>query len=466
MALYFFNTFSKRKDLFKPIKDGKVGLYSCGPTVYNYAHIGNFRSYVFVDILKRYLAYKGFGVDHVMNITDIDDKTIRDSAKEGMELNAFAKKYTDAFMHDLKMLNIQPASHYPRATEYVDDMIEFVEKLEEKGFAYEKLGSVYFDISKYEGYGRLSKVDLTQMKAGARVDLDEYEKDHPGDFTLMKRSKLDELKRGIYYDTKWGKCRPGWHLECSVMSMKILGETFDIHTGGIDLTFPHHENEIAQSVAYSGKPFVNYWLHCEHLIVDGKKMSKSAGNFYTLRDVLSKGHDPAAVRYLLLRTHYRQQLNFTFQGVEDSKKAVDKLNNLIFNLRNARDYEDDGEMDDVIRAAREWFEKNMDDDLNISEALGAVFEFARKANSLIDDKKISRESASRALSFLGAVDSVLGVMDLSSDDVPEEITALAAKREEARSNMDWKEADRIRDEISSKGYVIEDGREGVKIKKA
>ncbi|MBW2989209.1 cysteine--tRNA ligase [Candidatus Woesearchaeota archaeon] len=462
MALTVYNTLSRRKEVLKPIIDGKIGMYSCGPTVYNFAHIGNFRNYVFVDLLKRYMKYKGLKVKHVMNLTDIDDKTIRDSAKEGVSLKKLTEKYTKAFFEDLKALKIEKADIYPKATEHVREMMDFVDALVKKGFAYEKLNSVYFDISKFKDYGKLSRVDLSQMKAGARVDLDEYEKDHPGDFTLLKRSRLDELKRGIYYDTKFGKARPGWHLECSVMSMKYLGKTFDVHTGGIDLVFPHHENEIAQSEAYTGKRFVNYWLHNEHLIVEGKKMSKSLGNFFTLRDLLDKGHDAAAIRYLLLSVHYRQKLNFTFKGLEAAKKAVERMDNFVFSLEGMNCKEDVGNIDELIKEARAAFEIKMDDDLNISEALAVIFDFMKDVNKL----RLSRKDSSKVMSFMKDVNKVMGVMEFrKKEKIPEEIMKLAGKREEARRNKDWKKADMIRDSIKEKGFSISDGEGGPFLKK-
>jgi len=462
MVLKLYNTLSKKKEEFKPIKKGDVGIYSCGPTVYHYAHIGNFRSYIFVDLLKRYLLFKGFKVNHIMNITDIDDKTIRDSGKVGWELGKFTEKYTKEFMKDIATLGILPASMYPKATEHVQDMIDFTKVLVDKGFAYAKLGSVYFSLSKFKEYGKLSKVDLSQMKAGARVDMDEYEKDHPGDFTLLKKSKLDEMKRGITYDTEWGKVRPGWHLECSVMSMKYLGSPFDIHCGGIDLTFPHHENEIAQAEAYSGKKFVNYWMHCEHLIVDGKKMSKSLGNFYTLRDVLAKGYDPMAIRYELISTHYRQKLNFTFKGIESAANAVKKLNDFIFNLQDIKDGEDNKEVDKLISDALSDFEKAMDDDLNISEGLAVVFNFISSVNKI----KISKKDADKIIDLLKKFDSVLGVMDFKQEhSIDSDIEELIKQRDEARAAKDWAKADEIRDELKAKGIELIDGKEGTKWKK-
>ena len=463
MELRIYNTLTRKKEIFKPIKAGHVGMYSCGPTVYNFAHIGNFRNYVFVDLLKRYIKYKGYKIKHVMNITDIDDKTIRDSAKEGVSLKEFTEKYTKAFFDDLKTLNIEPADIYPKATEHVKEMIDFVKVLVKKGYAYEKLNSVYYDISKFKDYGKLSKVDLSQMKSGARVDLDEYEKDHPGDFTLLKRSKLDELKKGIYYDTEFGKVRPGWHLECSVMSMKYLGSTFDIHTGGVDLIFPHHENEIAQSEAYSGKKFVNYWSHNEHLIVDNKKMSKSLGNFYTLRDLLEKGYSPRSIRYVLLATHYRQKLNFTFESLKAAENSIKRLDEFIVKLKDVKGEKNNKEIYVLIEKAKSDFEDAMDDDLNVSIALSVMFDFVKKINTFIMNENISKKDAEKAIALMHDFDSVFGILkEGEKEEISKEIEQLIEKRQEARKNKNWAEADRIRDELKEKGIILKDAKDGVR----
>jgi len=461
MVLKIYNTLSRKKELFKPIKKGSVGIYSCGPTVYAFAHIGNFRNFIFVDLLKRYLRIKGFKIKHVMNITDIDDKTIRDSAKEGLSLKKFTEKYAKAFFEDIGALNIEKADIYPKATDHVKEMIDFVKVLVKKGIAYEKAGSVYYDIAKFKDYGKLSKVDLSGTKVGARVDVDEYDKNNPSDFNLLKKSKEDEVKRGICYNSSFGKIRPGWHLECSVMSMKYLGNTFDIHTGGIDLVFPHHENEIAQSEAYSSKKFVDYWCHNEHLVVDGKKMSKSLGNFYTLRDLLGKGYDPIAIRYLLLSTHYRQKLNFTFDGLNSAKSAVEKLNNFIFVLRGMSCKEDVGNIDELLNEARAAFELKMDDDLNISGGLGVVFDFMTDINKL----RLSSKDASKVISFMEDIDKVLGVIDFKEDKVPASVKKLVDEREDARGKKDFAKSDKIRDELKKKGYVVEDSSDGPRVRK-
>jgi len=321
MSLRFWNTMTRRLDEFQPLEPGRVGLYTCGPTVYDFAHLGNFRAYIFEDLLRRYLEYSGFQVTQVMNITDIDDKTIRRSREEGLSLTDYTRRYEKAFYEDRDALRIKPAAFYPRATDHIPEMVELVRRLEAGGFAYRKDGSIYFSIEKFPGYGRLAGIEAGALKAGVRVDSDEYEKEDVRDFVLWKESKPGEP----VYETTLGPGRPGWHLECSAMSMKYLGETFDIHTGGVDNIFPHHENEIAQSEAATGRPFARYFLHCAHLMVEGEKMAKSKGNFYTLRDLLARGHDPVAVRALLLAVHYRSPLNFTFDGLAAAGRSVERI---------------------------------------------------------------------------------------------------------------------------------------------
>jgi len=463
--LKLYNSLTRKKEPFKPIKKGNVRLYTCGPTVYSYAHIGNFRAYIFADLLKRYLIYSGYKVKHVMNITDIDDKTIKRSGEQGISLKEFTEKYIEEFFKDIDTLNIQRASIYPKATEHIQDMIKLTKALVKKGYAYEKLHSVYYAISKFKAYGKLSKVDLSQMKAGARVDLDEYEKAHPGDFTLMKRSKLDELKRGIYYKTEWGNVRPGWHIECSAMSMKYLGKTFDIHTGGIDLIFPHHENEIAQSEAYTGKKFVNYWLHNEHLIVNGKKMSKSSGNFYTLKDLLKKDYDPIAIRYVLLSTHYRQQLNFTFKDLEAAKNTIDKLKDFMQRLQEMDSDKKNPDILNLTLKAKTEFERAMDNDLRISSALAAIFNFVKEINKI---KELSKKDAELVYDQMLKFDSVLGLnLDKAEKkELTQEEKQLIEDRETARAEKDFTKADELRDKLKQKGIILEDTKEGVRWKKS
>jgi len=468
--LRFYNTLSRKKEIFKPIKKGQIKIYSCGPTVYDFAHIGNLRSYVFADILRRYLEYKGHQVKHVMNITDIDDKTIKNSKIAKMSLKDFTEKYTKEFFKDLETLDIKKASYYPKATENIQEMIKFTKVLEKKGYAYEKLHSVYFDISKFKNYGKLSGIDLKKNKPGARIDLDEYQKDAPGDFTLLKRSKLDELKRGIFYQTKWGKVRPGWHLECSVMSMKYLGKTFDIHTGGVDLIFPHHENEIAQSEAYTGKKFVNFWLHNEHLLVDGKKMSKSLGNFYTLRDLLKRGFDWRAIRYFLISNHYKQKTNLTFKALKGAGKAMERIKIFLEKTDKESKIQTSTKnlklIKSLISQAKKDFEEAMDDNLNTPRALSTVFNLIKELNKI---EKIDSQTAKQVLSVINKFDSVLGLklLELKKEKIriPGEVIRLVEEREKYRKRGQWQKADEIRKEIQKKGYLIEDTKEGSKIKR-
>ena len=470
----FYNTLTRKKEIFKPIKKNQVGIYSCGPTVYNFVHIGNLRSYVFADILRRYLEYKKYKIKFIMNITDIDDKTIKRSVEQKISLKKLTEKYTKEFFKDIKTLNIKKVSSYPNATDHIDEMIKFTEVLEKKGYAYERLGSVYFDISKFENYGKLARVDFKGIKAGARVDLDEYDKDHPGDFTLLKRSALNDIKRGIFYQTKYGKIRPGWHIECSVMSMKYLGKTFDIHTGGIDLMFPHHENEIAQSEAYSGKKFVNYWMHNEHLLVENQKMSKSLGNFYTLRDLLDKGHNPRAIRYLLLSVHYRQKLNFTFQGLKATERVLRRLDEFVDKIKAGAETEVEllsvstdrsstsvsavsalKLIDNLILNSRKDFEKAMDDDLNISKALAVIFDLIKKVN-----KMRVLKNTNKLYNLILEFDQVLGLGLGKAKQAPVKINSkiqqLIQKREQARQNKDWKTADVIRKQLIEGGHEVRD----------
>ncbi|MCP3682436.1 MAG: cysteine--tRNA ligase [bacterium] len=460
MKLY--NTLTRKQEEFKPIKKGHASMYTCGPTVYNYPHIGNYRAYIVADLVKRYLKYNGFKVKHIMNLTDVDDKTIKGSKAEGVSLSEFTKKFIDGFFDDLKELNIDPADTYPRATEHIKDMVALVENLMKKGLAYKgDDNSIYFDISKYKDYGKLAHLKLENLKAGARVKHDEYEKDSANDFALWKA--WDKEDGDVFWETSIGKGRPGWHIECSAMSMDKLGNTFDIHTGGIDLIFPHHENEIAQSEAATGKPFVNYWLHNEWLLVEGKKMSKSLGNFYTLKDVFSKGYSPKAIRYLLLSTHYRQQLNFTFKGLEAAASSIQRLNDFIAAVMHAKGKEID--ISKTIEKTQADFEKAMDDDLNISIALSHVFDFVRDINRLIAKDELGKKEAKKVIEFMKKLDEILGIMDFSEDSLDKDIDDLVKQREEARKNKNWAEADKIRDLLKEKNIILEDSKDGVRWKR-
>ena len=384
------------------------------------------------DLIKRYLRYKGYKVNHVMNITDVDDKTIKGSQKTNTKLEEFTKKYEDAFFEDLDALNILPADKFPRATEHIEEMVQIIEKLLEKKTAYKaEDGSIYFDVRKFSDYGKLANIKLEELKTGGsgRVSADEYTKENVQDFALWKA--YSEEDGDVFWETNLGKGRPGWHIECSAMSMKYLGETFDIHGGGIDLVFPHHQNEIAQSECSTEKKFVNYWTHNEWLLVEGKKMSKSLGNFYTLRDVLEKGYGSTEIRYLLLSTHYRQQLNFTFEGLTAAKNSVERLQELIRKLKNSKQAEQDQVLTENVLETREKFNKAMDDDLNISEALATIFDFARETNKLIE-RGVSDQNSEEILEMLRDIDEVLGIMDFSEEKLEPEMLKLIEKREELR----------------------------------
>ncbi|MBU8934439.1 MAG: cysteine--tRNA ligase [candidate division Zixibacteria bacterium] len=465
MALRFKNSFTRTKEEFRSIDEGKVRMYTCGPTVYNYAHIGNFRTYMFEDLLRRYLKYKGYDVTQVMNLTDIDDKTIRDSQKEGVSLKEFTDRFVKAFFDDLDSLGIERAEHYPPATEHIPEMVVLIQKLVENGLAYEVDGNYYFRISAFKDYGKLAHLDLDGLKAGARVAADEYEKDSVSDFALWKA--WDEADGDVYWETELGKGRPGWHIECSAMSMKFLGETFDIHTGGVDNMFPHHENEIAQSEGATGKKFVNYWMHSEYLIVEGRRMSKSLGNFHTLRDLMKKGYSGVAVRYLLLATHYRQQLNFSLTGLDAARKAVNRYLCCVSNLGEYSGGDSSGgEVEKVIEKAKSGFELALDDDLNISGALGVVFDFIRDINRLKAENRLSIEERDNALSTIRRLDEVLNFcFEAGEEGIDAEIDGLIEQRAEARKNKDFALADKIRDDLAACGIILEDTAQGVKWKR-
>ena len=452
MELKLYNTLTRKKEVFKPIRKDTVSVYSCGPTVYDFAHIGNFRAYIVADIIKKYLKLKGFKVKHIMNITDVDDKTIKTSIEQKISLRDYTEKYTKEFFKDLKTLNIEPADIFPKATDHIKEMVSMIQKLIKNGLAYKgEDNSWYYSVSKFKDYGKLSNLKKVELKEGARVKQDEYEKEQANDFALWKA--YDKKDGDVFWDTELGKGRPGWHIECSAMNTKYLGDTFDIHSGGVDLIFPHHENEIAQAQGATNKPYVKYWIHNEHLLVDGKKMSKSLGNFYTLRDLLKKSQDPKAIRYLLLSTHYRQQSNFTFKSLEAAKNAVDKLNNFVFLLQHMECREDIGNIDELVKEAKAAFELKMDDDLNISEALAIIFDFMNDVNKL----RLSKKDAEKVIGLMKEFNNVLGVIDFrKKEELPEEIKKLVEERETARKNKDWKKADELRNKLKEKGYTIDD----------
>jgi len=465
MSLKLYNTLTRKKEEFKEINKGHVSMYSCGPTVYNFAHIGNFRANIFADLIRRYLKYKGYNLKHVMNITDIDDKTIRDSKKENLSLKQFTEKYTKYFFDDLKTLNIEKFEVYPRATDHIKEMVELIKKLLEKGYAYKANDAIYYNIKKFKEYGKLSHLKIDELKAGARVCQDEYDKEHVHDFALWKF--WDKEDGDVFWETELGKGRPGWHIECSAMSMKYLGKTFDIHTGGVDLIFPHHENEIAQSEAATGKPFVNYWLHNEHLLVNNKKMSKSLGNFYTLRDLLKKGYSPRSIRYVLLATHYRQKLNFTFEGLKAAENSIKRIDEFMVKLKDIKTEKNNKEIYILIEKAKSDFEDAMDDDLNVSIALSVVFDFVKKINTFIMNENISKKDAEKAIKLMHNFDSVFGILkEKKKDEISKEIEQLIENREKARKNKDYELADKIRNKLKQKGIILKDTKDGVRWEKA
>ncbi len=472
-AICFHNTLSGKSEEYKPLKAGEAKIYTCGPTVYDYAHIGNFRAFVFEDLLRRFLEFSGYKVKHVMNLTDVDDKTIAGAQREKMPLNQFTAKYTQAFNEDLKILNCLAPTKQPAATAEIPAMLDLIGKLIQKGAAYPSGGSVYYKIEKFPGYGKLSKKKLNANIAGAskRVDVDEYDRDQISDFVLWKGAKEGEPS----WDSPWGKGRPGWHIECSAMSMKYLGETFDIHAGGEDLIFPHHENEIAQSEGATGKPFVNYWLHCKFLLVNGEKMSKSKGNFFTLRDLLAKGYDPMAIRYQLLSVHYRQTLNFTEAGLKEANEVIRKLDDCYWQCFN---YTGDIGIDHNMHIENSEIHLNstlsqvskriltaLNDDLNISSALAEMLGGVTQINLALKQQAMDEDNVEAAIHFFESLDQIFGFNIVLKDSVPEDVKDDFIKRQDARLNPSFKEnkelqvlSDNLREKIHSKGWLLKDGR--------
>ena len=457
-----FNTLGRALQPLVPLEAGHVRMYTCGPTIYNRVHIGNLRTFLWEDVLRRSLRRLGFRVTQVMNLTDVDDKTIRGAAEAGLPLREFTEKYADAFFRDLETLGFERAERYPRATDHVPEMIELIEKLKARGHTYESDGSVWFRIATFPGYGKLSGIDLSQARQGSRVADDEYEKDDPKDFALWKAAKPGEPS----WESPYSAGRPGWHVECSAMSMKYLGESFDIHTGAVDNIFPHHENEIAQSEGATGRPFVNFWLHAEHLIVDGEKMSKSKGNFYVLGDVLERKNDPAAVRYLLLSVPYRQKLNFTWEALDAAAAAVQRLRNAEANLADYTRRRDEGAARGPALASRldAAFDEALADDFNTARALGALFDWVRDVNLAIDRRELGADDARAALAALRGVDRVLGILP-EPEILPDEVERLIHERIEARGRKDFARSDAIRAELAARGIVLEDTAQGTRWKK-
>ena len=466
MTIRLHNTLGRTVTDLVPLEPGHVRLYTCGPTVYNVVHIGNLRTFVFEDVLRRHLKASGLRVTQIMNLTDVDDKTIQGAAREGLPLAEFNAKYIEAFFRDIRRLNVEPAEAYPKATEHVPEMIALIERLRDRGHTYEADGSVYFRIATFPGYGKLSGIDLTQTRRGERVADDEYEKEDVKDFALWKGGKPGEPS----WPSPFGEGRPGWHIECSAMSMKYLGPRFDLHTGAVDNIFPHHENEIAQSEGATGEPFVEIWLHGEHLVVDGEKMAKSKGNFYTLDDVLARRDDLAAVRYLFLSVPYRKKLNFTWEALAGASAAVDRIRSAAARIAEvaAGGAGKPGAFDARARGEKflaEFFGA-MDDDLNTSEALGAVFPCLREVNAAIDEGSLDASGAAEASAALASADRVLGVLPQVPETLPAEVEARIEARNAARKRRDFAEADRIRAELVSRGILLEDGPSGTRWKKA
>ena len=466
MALKLFNTLTRSVQKFMPLDPAgkKVGMYCCGPTVYDFAHIGNWRTFVFADLVRRTLEFSGYDVQHVMNITDVEDKIIKRVRENKTTLRQFTGKFETAFLDDLKALGCREPHQKPRATECIAEIIALIEKLVARGIAYKAAdGSVYFSITKYQGcgchYGQLLKLNLDEMRAGERVASDEYEKESVADFALWKARVPDD--GDIFWPSPFGEGRPGWHIECSAMSMKVLGESFDLHLGGEDLKFPHHEDEIAQSEGATGKPFVKYWLHGAHLLVEGKKMSKSLGNYFTLRDLQAKGFTGREVRYLLLTAHYRETFNFTLDGLHGAKTALARIDECVGKLREIAG----NTSADADKSYLDQFSSSLDDDLNISGLWGKVFEWVRLLNTKIANGENSAFWAARQLATWQKIDSVLGIGTKSEAEVPAEISSLAEGRMKAKWAKDFKRADAIRDELKAKGWVIDDTPKGIKLRK-
>jgi cysteinyl-tRNA synthetase len=483
MALHLYDTLTRSKRIFEPAEAGHVRMYTCGPTVYDRAHIGNFRTFVWEDLLRRYLEWRDWRVTQVMNLTDVDDKTIGAAVERGVTLREVTEPVIEAFFEDWDTLGLERAEHYPRATEHIPAMIQLVEALEARGFCYEANGSVYFAIDRFPDYGRLARLDPDALLTAGRARGDEeYSKDDPRDFVLWKGGKRAEEGDVATWDSPWGPGRPGWHLECSVMAMEFLGPTLDIHTGGVDNIFPHHTNEIAQSEAATGRPFARFWLHAAHLLVEGGKMSKSEGNYYTIPDLLGLGHRASAIRYLLLTAHYRSQLNFTIEGLEQAERAVARIAELRERLGRVESGQPsaaagaaapEGGLGAAAARARASFEAALDDDLAVSGALAAVFDFVRDANAVLDASGDAVADAERTagLGFLEDFDAVFGVLSLREREgtgVPAELERWVEERIEqrrrARAERDFARADAIREEVEARGFVLEDTADGTRWK--
>ena len=465
------NTLTNNLQPLVPVHPGEVRMYTCGPTVYASAHIGNFRTFMFQDVLRRFLISQGLRVLQVMNVTDVDDRIIQSAAAAGVGIREYTDKYIRAFLEDIDALHIQMPEELVRATDHIEDMVALIEKLQEKGLTYKSEGSIYYRIAKFPDYGKLSKIDVAGMQAGARVDVDQYEKESARDFALWKAPKPGEH----FWETRIGPGRPGWHIECSAMAMKYLGETLDIHTGGVDLAFPHHENEIAQSEAATGKTFVRTWLHAEHLIIEGQKMSKSLGNFYTLRDLFARGHKPSTIRFLLLSVPYRRQLNFTEEGLVQARNSIERLRNFVTRLKTAQfPSGQNPENEKRIAQAEADFDAGLADDINTAMALAAVFDLVRDINTAMDRGTFLQQDAPRTLAAMEKSDAVLAVLADDDDDklaklgfTPQEtrmsaaeVEALIEERQAAKKRRDFKRADEIRQKVGDSGILLQDAKDG------
>ena len=459
MSTRFYNTINRKKVEFEPITPGTVKLYTCGPTVYDTAHIGNFRTFLFEDLLKRFLVFKGYEVYHVMNITDVDDKTIKRAITEEITINELTLKYTEEFMNDIKSLKILPADKYPRATDHIEEMIKMIQTLEENGYAYETEDhSVYFRLDAYDSYGQLTQIDLTQQRVNERIINDEYSKDNPQDFALWKARDDDDGK--IYWESPWGRGRPGWHIECSAMSIKYLGNHFDIHCGGVDNIFPHHENEIAQSVSATQEPFVNYWMHSEYLQIQGDKMSKTLGNYYKISDLISEGFTAEEIRFTLLNAHYRSKLDFSLKQKQEARTTIQRITDFQQRLLELKD---SSETESSIPDEFEEFVAALDDDLDTPKAFAIFFGWIRSMNKLLDRGEFKFSQINGGLDFIDKFDDLFAIIP-DAESIPQNIYDLIKKREKARLKQDWKTADKIRNQLYQEGWLVADSPSGPKVR--
>jgi cysteinyl-tRNA synthetase len=474
MPLKLYNTATRSLEPFQPLEDGHVRVYGCGPTIYDHAHIGNFRTFVFFDLVHRYLEWSGYDVRFVMNLTDVDDKTIEAALQAGMSVRDYTTPFGETFLAEARALGIEAFDSYPRATEYIEPMVAFVHRLVDSGHAYRADdGAVYYSISSFDGYGKLKGIDPSSLRVGARVQHDEYEKEDARDFALWKAATDDDERAGAAWDSPWGRGRPGWHLECSVMSVTELGDTLDIHLGGEDLVFPHHENEIAQSEAATGQPFVRNWLHVKHLQLEGRKMSKSLGNYVTVRELLDEGYDAASIRHLLLSAHYRSDLNFTREGLAASAKAVQRLVDFDARLESTPTDDDlhSTELPAIAEAAVRAFRAAMDDDFNTPDALAAVFTLVNRVNAALDERgTVTHADVEAVRDALSSIDGVLALLEVATStrtldaDVASWVENKIRERAAARAARDFAAADEIRNELAARGVVVEDGPDGTRWK--